>query len=137
MRDRASSLLIVVPVGAAALGAVYLLTGQWPWVPLAGVILLIGLRDYFLPVRYTVDEHGAHARYVLHTRRRDWSRIKRVVAEANGVFFSPYVAPSRLENHRGLFCRFTDNREAVLAVVARHHTVERAESAARASSEAA
>jgi hypothetical protein len=113
VRDRPRTLALVVPVVGAALGAVWFATGEAAWVGGAAFLLALGLADYFAPVEYALDERGAEARYVFWTRRMPWARVRGVRVEKNGVFLSPFPAPSRLENHRGLFLRFADNRDHV------------------------
>ena len=40
--------------------------------------------------------------------------------DKNGVLLSPFIAPSRLENFRGLYITFDNNRDAVLDFVKEH-----------------
>ena len=117
--DRPRTLLLVIPIGAATLSAVYIFTAEIVWIFIAAFILALGLREYFLPLRYTVNEEGLSVRYLLWVRKRPWDEVRRVVVSRHGVFLSPFPGPSRLESYRGLYLRFANNRKEVVEVLNR------------------
>ncbi|MCZ7582959.1 MAG: hypothetical protein M5R36_06290 [Deltaproteobacteria bacterium] len=117
VRDKAGTLFLALPVCAAALAAVYVFTGHWAFVVLGAVILAVGLKEYFLPMRYEIDGDGVRVRHLLWTQSRLWADIRRVAPTDDGVLLSPFPEPSRIERHRGLFLRFAGNRDGVLAAL--------------------
>ncbi len=84
---------------------------------LAFVLLWLATRDYWLPVRYTVNEHGAGVRYLGAIFDISWDRVKFVTVAPDGVKLSPVPPGSRLEPFRGVTLRFADNREQVLEAI--------------------
>ncbi|MBZ0270998.1 hypothetical protein K8I61_03110 [bacterium] len=111
--ERKATILVVAPVCAAALAAVVAFTGDIAWAAIGAVLLAIGLREYFLPMRYEIDAAGVRARGILWTQSRPWNRVRRVVKTQGGVLLSPFAEPSRIERHRGLFLRCGDRRDEV------------------------
>lgn len=85
---------------------------------LALVLLWLATRDYWLPVRYTVDEKGAGVRYLGAAFDIAWERAKYVTVTSDGVKLSPLPPRSRLEPFRGVYLRFADNRQQVLEAIA-------------------
>lgn len=85
---------------------------------LALVLLWLATRDYWLPVRYSVDEKGATVRYFGAAFDIAWERVKYVTVTSEGVKLSPLPPRSRLEPFRGVYLRFADNREQVLEAIA-------------------
>lgn len=84
---------------------------------LALIILGSSMGTYFLPTNYALYAGGVETRFLGVTRRFKWDQFRSFYPDRNGVLLSPFPAPSRLENFRGLFVRFSRNREQVLDVV--------------------
>jgi hypothetical protein len=102
--------LIGVPV---ILGALY-----GPFFVILSLVILGGsLGTYFLPTVYVLYSGGLETHFIGVTRRFAWDQFRSFYPDRNGVLLSPFAAPSRLENFRGLFVRFSGNRDAVLAIV--------------------
>jgi len=91
---------------------------------LAAVLLTAALGDYFFPVRYTLGPEGVEACGLWHRRRMSWARVRRVIRDELGVKLSPLPGPSRLEAYRGIYLRFEDNAEDVMAFIAHHVSAE-------------
>lgn len=89
-----------------------------PFFTLLAVVILGGsMGTYFLPTDYAFYAGGVETRFLGVTRRFKWDQFRSFYPDRNGVLLSPFPAPSRLENFRGLFVRFSRNREQVLDVV--------------------
>lgn len=89
-----------------------------PFFVILSLLILGGsLGTYFLPTDYILYSGGLETRFIGVTRRFAWDQYRSFYPDRNGVLLSPFPAPSRLENFRGLFVRFSGNRDAVLAVV--------------------
>ena len=97
--------------------ALWLATRNGYWVVLGVVVLLAAVRQWFLPTRYRVDDQGAQMQLLFYRRRQDWSRIKRASANRRGVLLSPFPFPSRLEAFRGMYLRFSGNRDEVMRFI--------------------
>lgn len=85
---------------------------------LALILLWLATRDYWLPVRYYVNEKGAGVRYLGAAFEVPWERVKYVTITSEGAKLSPLPPRSRLEPFRGVYLRFADNREQVLEAIA-------------------
>ncbi len=85
---------------------------------LAGLVMFGSLAKFFLPTTYTFDVEGVTVKTTTHTLTRPWSMFRSFYTDKNGVLLSPFIGPSRLENFRGLYITFADNRESVLQIVA-------------------
>jgi hypothetical protein len=84
---------------------------------LALVILGGSMGTYFLPTDYAFYVGGVETRFLAVTRRFKWDQFRSFYPDRNGVLLSPFPAPSRLENFRGLFVRFARNRDQVIGVI--------------------
>ncbi|MCD6245802.1 hypothetical protein J7J58_02795 [candidate division WOR-3 bacterium] len=91
--------LILVFVG------VYFLYGFW-WFLISFVFILSSLSSYFMKTEYTISENGVEVRSFLSHLKKDWQYYRSFYEDKNGIFLSPFVKHSRLENFRGLYLRF-------------------------------
>jgi hypothetical protein len=89
------------------------------WSLFSVLVLLLAVRDYWSPTFYTLTEEGVEVRFWGYTRRKPWHALRSFYPDRNGVLLSPFPTPHRLENFRGVYLRFDDNREEVLAWIQR------------------
>lgn len=115
------AVLIGLPVG------LLILYGPF-YAGLAIVVLGGSLASYFLPTDYTLYSGGGEMRFFWICRRFTWEQFRSFYPDRNGVLLSPFPRPSRLENFRGLYLRFDDCADQVLAIVAERIAVGSAES---------
>lgn len=83
------------------------------------VVLVLSLGAYFFPTWYAFSEQGIMVRTLITKFERPWSTYRSHWPDRNGVLLSPFPHQSRLENFRGIFIRFENNRDDVLAFVRR------------------
>ncbi|MHB9109327.1 MAG: hypothetical protein ACYDCO_19910 [Armatimonadota bacterium] len=83
---------------------------------LAVMLLLSSIAEFLLPVTYTLDAEGAHARLPGSHRVLAWDRVRRVYLRPDGIKLSPLAARGWIESYRGVFLR-TPERDAVLEQV--------------------
>jgi hypothetical protein len=83
---------------------------------LAGLLLLISIAEFLLPVTYTLDAEGAHARLPGTHRVLAWNRVRRVYLQPDGIKLSPLAARGWVESYRGVLLR-TQRRDVVLEQV--------------------
>jgi len=84
---------------------------------LSVVILLGSLSSFFLPTHYELDQEKIKVRFFLTKREREWSAFRSFYVDKNGVLLSPFAKPSRLENFRGIYVRFNQNKDQVVDFV--------------------
>jgi len=109
---------IAVAVFVLALSfVVQLVCGSVWWGLLALVLIGLSVASHYVESTYELSAEGAAARSLLGTHRRRWVEVKGRFAYPEGVLLSPLSKPTRLAFTRGLFLRFADNRDEVMARV--------------------
>jgi len=101
----------------ATIWAIYWNFGSIPLTAIAAILLLGSLSSFYLPTHYTIDEVGVRVKRVLHNKSLSWSRIRSVADELEGLFVSPFPVKSRLENFRGVFLPYRNNRDRIIELV--------------------
>jgi hypothetical protein len=94
-------------------------TGSVSFAALLTLVLFLSLSAFFFPTSYRLTDQGVRVKTLVTTFERPWSTYRSYWPDRNGVLLSPFPGRSRLENFRGLFVRFDDNREAVVTFVKR------------------
>ncbi len=96
---------------------VYLTTFSPLLTVLSVVIMLGSLSPFFLPTHYELDDKKVKVKFFFNTKEKEWSTFRSFYVDKNGVLLSPFERPSRLENFRGLYVKFNENREEVVDFV--------------------
>lgn len=97
--------------------SIYFLFNEIIWVILAIILLGGSLLPFFTVTRYHLDEHEVRVYRFLTSTRKQWSAFRSYYPDKQGVLLSPFTKPSRLENFRGVFLRFGNNRQEVLRFI--------------------
>ncbi len=98
------------------------------WFAILGFAILTGsLAAFYFPTRYKLTEREIVVKSTIQTNKRKWSQYRSCYPDKNGVLLSPFLRPSRLENFRGLYIRFWNNRDEVMAFVKKQIDKIRAE----------
>ena len=97
--------------------AVYWNVGSILLTVFAAALLLVTLSSFYLPTHYSIDEIGVSVRRVAYNRRLSWVRIRSVFDERDGLFVSPFPVKSRMENFRGVYLPYRNNRKEILAII--------------------
>ncbi len=100
--------LILVPV------IVFVATNSLFFVLLSIIFLLGSLSTFFLPTTYELSENGIKVKFFFNTRQMEWGKYRSFYVDKNGVLLSPFEKPSRLENFRGIYLRFNQNKDEVI-----------------------
>jgi len=109
----AAAVLVAIALGLAGIHAL----GAPALVLLLAALLLLGsVAEFLLPVTYTLDADGAHARHFGSHRILPWPRVRRVYLLPDGINLSPLTTPGWAESYRGVMLR-TPDRAAVLVQV--------------------
>ncbi len=101
-------------------GLVYWSTYSLGYLLLAIFILMASLSAYFFPTTYEMTNEKITVKYIATKKEKTWETFRSFYADKNGVFLSPFPKPSRMENFRGLYVRYNDNKEEVLNFVKEH-----------------
>lgn len=108
----------VACVVAGLAGAIGLIIFQSPILGALGVLLILGsVTEVFFGLRYRLDDEGAGVRCGASLTLVTWDAVKSVVVSEEGVKLSPLEKSSRLNAFRGVFLRFANNRDEVLAMI--------------------
>ena len=98
---------------------VYEITEEPFMVVIAALIFLVSLTTFFFPTTYTVDDRKVKIKYLFTLKERNLSAFRSVFPGRRGTLLSPYLGPTRLENFRGFYLRYSkDNKEEVDKVLA-------------------
>jgi len=108
-----SGFIIVVAI------LIYYSTASTGFALLGLVILFASLARFYFPTSYRLSDREIMVKTVTQTLHKDWSLYRSCYPDGNGILLSPFTGPSRLENFRGLYMLFSDNRDEVTAFVRR------------------
>ncbi|HWR81849.1 MAG TPA: hypothetical protein VN285_00950 [Candidatus Deferrimicrobium sp.] len=87
---------------------------------LAAVVMFASLAKFYFPTTYHLTNERVTVKTMTHTLHKDWSVYRSCYPDKNGILLSPFLAPSRLENFRGLYVMFWNNRDEVIRFVRAH-----------------
>ena len=88
------------------------------YLTLLSVFFLVGaLYKYFVPFRYQFDNQKVTIQSFRYRFEQNWTNFHSFYIDRNGILLSPFAQPSRLENFRGVYVRFGNNKGAVIDFV--------------------
>lgn len=87
---------------------------------LALVVLFASLAKFYFPTKYRLSDQRVTIKSTTQTIHKNWSQFRSFYPDKNGVLLSPFVQPSRLENFRGVYLMFENNKDEVLRFVTDH-----------------
>ena len=99
---------------------VYYTTASRAFGVLAAVVMLASLAKFYFPTTYRLTYERITIKTTTQTLRKDWSIYRSCYPDKNGILLSPFVRPSRLENFRGIYLMFANNRDEVTEFVKAH-----------------
>ena len=94
--------------------AIYFSFNSVTFLLISAVILVSSLVPFFFPTTYILRDDCIMVRSLLRGFSRQWDFFKSYYPGKNGVLLSPFSSPSRLENFRGVYIRFSRNRTEVV-----------------------
>lgn len=106
-----SMFIVVVTVG------IYFSLDSVGFALLAMLVLFGSLAKFYFPTHYILDRQKITVKTTTQTLHKSWSLYRSSYPDKNGVFVSPFVDRSRLENFRGLYLMCENNRDEVAAYV--------------------
>ena len=84
---------------------------------LSAVFLFSSLSSFFFPTTYIFHEKGIIVKNAFREFSKEWNSYKRYYIDKNGIFLSPFPHRTRLENFRGLYIKFDNNKEQVISYI--------------------
>ena len=99
------------------LTAIFAMTKSWVMVILGMLIFTGSLSTFFYPTRYEITADKVKIKYMFTTVVKDLSMFRSFYPDKRGVLLSPFIRPSRLENFRGIYLRYHDNKVEVDAFI--------------------
>lgn len=100
--------------------AVFYSTDSRAFTVLALVVMLGSLAKFYFQTSYKLTDETVSVKTTTTTITKSWAQYRSFYPDKNGVLLSPFAEPSRLENFRGLYLMFSDNRDDVIAFVKAH-----------------
>jgi len=100
--------------------AVLISTDSKAFGTLALVVLFASLAKFYFPTRYRLTDKRVTIKSTTQTIHKNWSQFRSFYPDRNGVLLSPFVQPSRLENFRGAYLIFENNKDEVLRFIKDH-----------------
>ena len=92
---------------------VYYAAESLAFASLALIVLVASLARFYLPTQYQLTHDEIIVKSLTQTLRKKWSIYRTVYPDKNGVFISPFIGRSRLENFRGLYLMCPDDNDSV------------------------
>ena len=99
--------------------AIYFSFNSATFLLLSVAILVISLSPFFFPTTYTFQDDCIVVKSLLRRSSRQWDSFGSYYPDRNGVLLSPFPSPTRLENFRGVYIRFENNRSEVVEFIQR------------------
>ena len=85
---------------------------------LSFAVMFFAVGDFFLPTRYEINEKGASSVCLLRRTEVEWSAVRKVYADRDGLKLSTLGYPTRLEAFRGLYLAYGGgDREKIKSLV--------------------
>ncbi|MFQ5498574.1 MAG: hypothetical protein ACE5FH_02775 [Candidatus Zixiibacteriota bacterium] len=96
---------------------IYLAT-ESSWFSLLGlVVLYVSTARFYWPTHYHLTDRDVTVKTSMQTVTKEWSAYRSCYPDKNGILLSPFMKPSRLENFRGIFLMFENNKDEVVTFV--------------------
>jgi len=116
-REKPKTTIILIIFLLSVWTGIYLLFHEAFWVILSILFLGCALIPYFIKTEYIMDDYCIRIKRGFSNQKREWKTLRSFYPDKNGVLLSPFSKPSRLENFRGTYIRFGNNRDEVLKFI--------------------
>jgi len=83
----------------------------------SAVVLFASLAKFYFPTTYQLSDLRISVKTTTQTLHKEWSLYRSCWPDKNGVLLSTFAGASRLENFRGLYLLFNNNRDEVVAFI--------------------
>jgi len=106
------SVLVTLFIAAVAV-MIYWSTESQLFTVLGLLIFSLALAKFYVPTKYRLSDKNIMVAGTSQKLYKDWKQFRTFYPDKNGVFLSPFVEPSRLENFRGFYLMTEKNIEEV------------------------
>ena len=93
------------------------------WGLASAIVLVLALHRFFFPSRFSIDDEGIGARYLLRHQRLRWRDVRRLLHDEHGAYLSTRVRPSRLDAYVGMHILFGQHRDEVIRRIRERMTI--------------
>lgn len=107
-------------VGLVAVLVYYATEHSQAFATLALVVMFASLAKFYFPTKYKLTDKHVIVKTTTQTLTKEWAQYRSCHTDKNGILLSPFTRPTRLENFRGLYLMFANNRDVVIAFVKAH-----------------
>ena len=87
---------------------------------LALLVMFASLAKFYFPTKYRMTDEKISIKTSTQTLHKNWEIYRSFYPDKKGVLLSPFARPTRMENFRGLYIMFANNREEVINFVKAH-----------------
>ena len=87
---------------------------------LALVVLFASVAKFYFPTKFRLTEQDVSIKSSTQTIKKNWSEFRSFYPDKSGILLSPFIEPSRLENFRGIYLIFHENKDDVISFVKNH-----------------
>ena len=122
MRKRPIAAVLVTVFILVISALVFSTTMSKAFTLLALIVLFMSLAKFYMPTKYKLTDKLIIIKSTTQTIKKEWKMFRSFYPDKNGVLLSPFATPSRLENFRGMFLIFSDNKDEVLSFIKDHIT---------------
>ena len=109
----AITLLLII----AIMVVVYNITQSWVMLVFAYLLFNAALSSFYFPTRFEVSQEKVKIKYTFTSQEKDMSMFRSYYTDKRGVLLSPFSRPNRLENFRGVYLRYHNNKDEVDAFI--------------------
>ena len=87
---------------------------------LALLVMFASLAKFYFPTKYRMTDEKITIKTTTQTLHKEWTIYRSFYPDKKGVLLSPFARPTRMENFRGLYIMFANNRDEVIDFVKVH-----------------
>ncbi|MBI5778469.1 MAG: hypothetical protein HZA49_03320 [Planctomycetes bacterium] len=99
---------------------VFITTSNIGFTLIALALLVLSMRQFFLPTVYVLNAEGVEVRFSGATKKKRWDYFQSYYEDRNGILLSPFKDKSRLEAFRGIYLIANNNKPQIVEFVKQH-----------------
>jgi len=96
---------------------VYITTISKIFTLLTLIVLFASLAKFYLPTKYRLNDKGVTVKTTTQTIFKGWETYRSCYPDKHGILLSPFLEPTRMENFRGIYLIFAENKDEVTSFV--------------------
>jgi len=84
---------------------------------IALTLLVVSMRQFFLPTVYVLNAEGVEVRFSGTSKKKRWDYFSSYYEDRNGILLSPFKDRSRLEAFRGMYLIANNNKPQIVEFI--------------------